>query len=113
MEHGRWKSFSSARIYRWHESLWRDFTGRLRGEVGQRQPAGGPDRPHCGHSEAVETAPNRTFPGVMVAPQTGPQGGGRFVPFADLVQHCSSSEPDIPRDASGLLITDREASLTQ
>ncbi|MGO4724851.1 MULTISPECIES: tyrosine-type recombinase/integrase [unclassified Inquilinus] len=30
MEHGRWKSFSSARIYRRHESLWvGNFTGRL------------------------------------------------------------------------------------
>jgi integrase len=30
MEHGRWKSYSSARIYRRHESLWvGNFTGRL------------------------------------------------------------------------------------
>ncbi|MGK9236331.1 site-specific integrase [Inquilinus limosus] len=32
MEHGRWKSYSSARIYRRHESLWvGNFTGRLLG----------------------------------------------------------------------------------
>ncbi|MGL4960611.1 MAG: site-specific integrase [Inquilinus sp.] len=30
MEHGRWKSYSSARIYRRHESLWvGNFTGKL------------------------------------------------------------------------------------
>ncbi|MGL4964876.1 MAG: site-specific integrase [Inquilinus sp.] len=30
MEHGRWKSYASARIYRRHESLWQgNFTGRL------------------------------------------------------------------------------------
>ncbi|WP_342240331.1 hypothetical protein [Inquilinus sp. OTU3971] len=30
MEHGRWKSYSSARIYRRHERLWvGNFTGRL------------------------------------------------------------------------------------
>jgi integrase len=30
MEHGRWKSYASARIYRRHESLWvGNFTGRL------------------------------------------------------------------------------------
>ncbi len=30
MEHGRWKSYASARIYRRHESLWTgNFTGRL------------------------------------------------------------------------------------
>ncbi len=33
MEHGRWKSYSSARIYRRHESLWTgNFTGRLLAE---------------------------------------------------------------------------------
>jgi hypothetical protein len=30
MDHGRWKSYSAARIYRRHESLWvGNFTGRL------------------------------------------------------------------------------------
>jgi integrase len=33
MEHGRWKSYASARIYRRHESLWvGNFTGRLLAE---------------------------------------------------------------------------------
>jgi hypothetical protein len=73
MEHGRWKSYAAARIYRRHESLWvGNFSGRLLAEkwAGRRPSMAGssPLRSFSGRSAARK----RTSASSLLTPIPSP-----------------------------------------